>query len=469
MAGANLNTNTKFLSGWGNTSVTNNVVITPDSPEALRSALRQVAPNALEHGMIPRGLGRSYGDCAQCSGGVVIDLSQQQILYKQDIQSGQVTVSSGMSIDALIRHMLPLGFFVPVTPGTRHITVGGAIAADVHGKNHHLDGSFGNYIPSMKILTPSGIVTAQPQGETSEIFWATVGGLGLTGVVEQADLSLIPVETQSMVVSTTRTRDLDELLSVMNETDHNFKYSVAWIDCLAKGSNLGRGVLTQANHALKPEITSANNHISLKALYARASKLISQRQLSINTTPPLNLLNRNLVRVFNEVWFRKAPSTSTTSIQSISSFFYPLDAIGGWNRLYGKRGFIQYQFVVPYGCEPELRMILEMLSEAKVSSFLAVLKRFGGSSQGLLSFPMPGWTLAVDIAVGSPNIAKLLDQFDEIIVSAKGRVYLAKDSRLDPKMIPKMYPNLDNWRSIRDRLDPKRLMASDLSRRLELI
>ncbi len=463
------------LSGWGRTPTAMSNVVTPESPEELRSALRHFAPGALRSGMIARGLGRSYGDAAQCSGGTVFDMSGQEVLLREDLESGVISVSSGMSINSLLTYLIPKGWFLPVTPGTSFVTLGGALACDVHGKNHHQDGSIGSHVREFKLLTPSGIVNAKPSDDTSEIFWATVGGLGLTGIVEQVELSLLPIESDQMLVTTQRAQNLDELIELMSSTDNLYRYSVAWIDCLATGGALGRSVLTQANHATSSDMprkttrgVSGLLHQSISGFRNSTSKQLRTR-ISIPVTPPVSTLNRLSVSAFNEVWYRKSPAKSCTELSPIPKFFYPLDAIGHWNRLYGKNGFIQYQFVVPFGCEPELRSILEILSSSRLSSFLAVLKRFGLPSGGYLSFPTPGWTLAVDIGLANPRVGSILDQLDEIVVGAKGRVYLAKDSRLDPRHVERMYPELEKWRAIRDRLDPKRLMASDLSRRLELI
>jgi len=461
-------TDRTLLSGWGRTSPTAAHVLSPSSPEQLRDDLRIAAPRAIKFGMIARGLGRSYGDAAQCGGGTVVDMTRLEGEYSEDLSNGRITVASGTSIDSLIRTFVPRGWFVPVTPGTRYITVGGAIAADVHGKNHHQDGSFGNHVRSLRLLSPSGVVTAGPEIDNPEIYWATVGGMGLTGIIEQAEISMIPIETSAMLVDSRRVANLAELIKVMNESDSQYRYSVAWIDCLASGDSLGRAVLTQGQHATAADLAeySKRGHRGMSS--RNPLEFHSKPLFGIPDKIPSGFLNRSTVRAFNEMWYRKAPHSTKRSLESISSFFHPLDSIRDWNRLYGRRGFIQYQMVLPFGREAELRLAIEMLSSSGCASFLAVLKRFGAASRAPISFPIPGWTLALDIPVGPPKVASLLDDLDELVAGSGGRVYFAKDSRLRPELVDVMYPRIDEWRQVRDRLDPRGLIASDLSRRLFL-
>ena len=431
-----------LLTGWGRTAPTAASFVGLD---ALSS------PSA--RGVIARGLGRAYGDAAQNAGGQVIDMTSSGRLL--EFSAGVVTVEAGMSLGELIALVLPQGWFVPVTPGTQHVTVGGAIASDVHGKNHHRDGSFSSHVLSIELLSPTGRHVLEPG---SEGFLATAGGMGLTGVVTKATLRLLPVESAYVVEDVERCSDLGDCMARMAERDDSYRYSVAWIDCLARGSRLGRSVLMRGDHA------------PADALPVGTAPLERSRGLRLPALPwaPNGLLRRSSVAAFNELYFRRAPSSERDRVVGLDPFFYPLDAVAGWNRMYGSRGFLQYQFAVPFGSEDALREALERLSAARVASFLAVLKRFGPGS-GMISFPMPGWTLALDIPAGDPELAGLLDGLDSLVADAGGRVYLSKDSRLRPELLGSMYPELDRWREAVRALDPDGVMQSDLSRRVGLL
>jgi decaprenylphospho-beta-D-ribofuranose 2-oxidase len=435
-----------LLSGWGRTAPS---AAHLDEPEAVRSP----GPR----GCIARGLGRAYGDAAQNAGGAVIDMTSHHRLLA--LSSGTVTVEAGMSLGALISSLLPSGLFVPVTPGTQHVTVGGAIASDVHGKNHHRDGSFSRWVESIELLSPSGPRTLTPGDEG---FAATVGGMGLTGVITEATLRLVPVESAYVVEDIERCADVDDCMARMSERDDAYRYSVAWIDCLARGRQLGRSVLMRGDHAPVDALPAR----------ARARPLDRPRGLRVPALPwaPNGLLRRETVAAFNELYFRRAPRAERGRVVGLDPFFYPLDAVPGWNRMYGSRGFLQYQFVVPFGSDGDaaLREALQRLSGARVASFLAVLKRFGPGS-GMISFPMPGWTLALDMPAGDPSLGPLLDGLDALVASAGGRVYLSKDSRLRPELLGSMYPELGRWREAVRGLDPDGVMRSDLSRRLGLV
>lgn len=444
-------TTTRTLTGWGRTAPTTARVRTASSVEAVAAAVR----DAGTRGVIPRGLGRSYGDAAGNAGGLVLDMTGLDRIHSIDAGTGLVTLDAGVSLDALMRAALPLRLWVPVLPGTRQVSVGGAIAADVHGKNHHVAGSFGNHVTALELLCADGSV--RTLGPADELFWATVGGMGLTGVVLRATIRLHRVETAYFVVDTERAADLDDLMARLSADDDAYTYSVAWFDSVATGARMGRAVITRGWSARLAD---------LPAKLARAPLAFDAPRLA--TLPPVfpsGLLNRASVGAFNELWYRKAPRERRGEVQNITTFFHPLDVLGEWNRVYGPRGFLQYQFVVPFGAEETFRRAVATISASGHVSFLNVLKRFGAGTEGPLSFPAPGWTLAVDIPI-APGLARLCDELDELVAGAGGRVYLAKDSRLAPDTLAAMYPRLDEWRKVRAAVDPDGVFSSDLAKRL---
>jgi decaprenylphospho-beta-D-ribofuranose 2-oxidase len=427
--------------------------------QAMAEAVRQ-GPG--QRGIIARGLGRSYGDAAQNSGGAVLDATWLDTVHQIDLDSGRVTVGAGISLQTLMERLVPLGWFVPVTPGTRLVTVGGAIAADIHGKNHHVDGSFCAHVLEMTLVTPTGTVTLSASSDP-ELFWATAGGMGLTGIVTSATLQMIPIESSYMLVDTERADDLDSVMDKMLTGDHAYRYSVAWIDCQSTGRRLGRSVLTRGDHARLEDLPDR-----LRRSPDRARAFVPRTLARVPMTAPGGLLNPLTVAAFNEFWFRKAPVHQVAKPHHMTGFFHPLDGVGDWNRLYGPRGFLQYQFVVGDEHGETVRTVIERLTVLKLASFLAVLKRFGPGDPGPLSFPMPGWTLALDLPVGHPDLDQLLDDLDQLVLAAGGRVYLAKDSRVSPSAFRAMYPRVDEWQAVRDRVDPDGVLRSDLGRRLGL-
>jgi len=446
----------RTLTGWGRTAPTMARVVTPTSVDDVVDAVRCGG----DRGVIGRGLGRSYGDAAQNAGGVVVDLTRLDAVHQVDQGAATVEVAAGVSLDRLMRRLLPLGLWIPVLPGTRQVTVGGAIAADVHGKNHHLDGSFGAHVASLDLVTADGAVRrCEPDGPEADLFWATVGGMGLTGFVVRAVLRLHRVESAYFAVDTERARDLDDLMDRLDRDDAAYPYSVAWFDSVATGRRLGRAVITRGRSARVDELPPG--------LRGDPLRFDAPRLGTVPPGLPGGLLNRLSARAFNEVWFRKAPEQRRGEIQKITRFFHPLDVVAEWNRGYGPRGFCQYQFVVPFGAEDALHAAVRRIAGSGHVSCLNVLKRFGPGDPAPLSFPTAGWTLAVDIPVG-PGLAGLFDALDELVLDAGGRVYLAKDARLSAATLAQMYPRLDDFRAVRARVDPDGLFRSDLARRLAL-
>ncbi|MFF7112268.1 FAD-binding protein [Streptomyces albogriseolus] len=447
---------TVSVTGWGRTAPSAARLIRPRTFEEAVLAVRGCGAR----GGIPRGLGRAYGDAAQNAGGEVFDMTGLDRIHAIDADGGTVLCDAGVSLHRLMEVLLPLGWFVPVTPGTRYVTVGGAVGADIHGKNHHVSGSFSRHVLSFELLTADGQVRTVVPG--TPLFEATAGGMGLTGVILTATVRFQPVRTSWMSVDTERASDLDDLMARLADTDHRYRYSVAWIDLLARGKATGRAVLTRGDHA-PLDALPRSARVRREPLSFRTSRLPAAPSFV-----PEGLLSRTTVGLFNELWYRKAPRARTGELQRIPAFFHPLDGVPHWNRIYGRGGFVQYQFVVGHGREETLRRIVRRISERRCPSFLAVLKRFGDADPGWLSFPAPGWTLALDIPASLPGLGAFLDELDEEVAGAGGRVYLAKDSRLRPDLLAAMYPRLDDFRSLRAELDPRGVFTSDLSRRLRL-
>ncbi len=438
----------RALAGWGRTAPSHAEVLTVATEEQVLAAF------ATGRSVIARGLGRSYGDAAQSGGGLVLD--NRGLDQVGDIgPDGVVRLGAGVSIDDLLARSIPEGWFVPVTPGTRQVTIGGALAADVHGKNHHVEGSFASHVRSVRLVTPTGVCTVGPDRDPS-LFWATAGAMGLTGVATEVELTLTSIETDQVLVDTDRYDDLDAVMAAMREGDARYRYSVAWVDCMSRGRHLGRAILTRGDHARAEDLDRPRLAAPGPA------------RLGVPFAAPPGLLNPWSITAFNEAWFRMAPRHREREPQPLGRFFHPLDGVRDWNRLYGPRGFVQYQFVVPDERDGVVRAAVERLAGARVPSFLAVLKRFGPADPAPLSFPQPGWTLALDLPVGPASLPGILDELDELVAEAGGRVYLAKDARLRPELARVMYPRLAEFAALADTIDPERRLVSDLARRLRL-
>ncbi len=447
----------KFISGWGKTKPVGVEIISPKTVKEIKDIIITSQPKSI----ITRGRGRSYGDAAQINKGKVIKLNYfKEIIPNYEQQ--EITAQAGASIEEILKIIIPKGFFLPVTPGTKKITLGGAIAADVHGKNHYQDGSFGNYIKRIRLINGIGkIITLTPNEEnslsTAELFWATIGGMGLTGIILDATFAIIPIESSLVKVETRRYQNLENLIQDMITAANHYKYTVAWIDSMHDDF---RGILSSGNHATKEDLKKYNckNILSFKP----------KTLISIPDIIPINCIKKIIIKIFNEIWYRKSPKKRKIELMSIDKFFYPLDKIDKWNNIYGKNGFIQYQIVVP---EKNISIIIKVLKKLKkinALSFLPVLKRFSKANKSYLSFPFSGWTLSVDLPANNKKIEMLLDSIDNEIAEIGGKHYLAKDSREKAFIFKKTYTLLSKWRRKQSILDPKQIFMSDLASRLEL-
>lgn len=440
------------LSGWGRYPRALSSVVRPRS-------LAEVAPPT-EGQMIARGQGRSYGDAALVRDGLVMLTELLDRIVAFDEETGILTAEAGMTLAQVLEAFVPRGWFPPVTPGTKFVSLGGCVAADVHGKNHHHDGTFGAQVLELKMVLSDGSRTRCSPIEQAELFWATIGGMGLTGIITEVKLQLVRIESAYVVVQHHRAPDLDASLKLLEDQECDDRYTVAWIDCLAGGRSLGRSVLMRGHHAQRPELP------------ARVTEPLRQQARGQRNLPfdfPAWALNPSAMRAFNGLYYWRQGARRAPFVAAYESFFYPLDMIGNWNRMYGKRGFVQYQCVFPPATAREgLKSLLEELARSERASFLAVLKRFGPEGKGLLSFPLAGYTLALDLPVGDPALFPFLDQLDSIVLRQGGRVYLAKDARLDAETFRLMYPRLPEWQRVKQRVDPLNRFTSDLARRLGL-
>lgn len=437
------------LSGWGRYPVQ---ICTTLRPERYK----ELADNAVP--LIVRGQGRSYGDAALNAHGHVLLTERINRLLAFDQDSGLLRAESGVTLAEIIDFGLPRGWFLDVTPGTKFVSLGGAIAADVHGKNHHHAGSFASSIEAFSLMTADGTWRQCSRTENAELYWATIGGMGLTGVIGEVSLRLRRVDSAYMRVWHKKTTDLESAFSALSE---EAEYSVAWIDCLARGRQLGRSVAMYGEHA---PVSILPQKLQADPLRPQMRK---QRRLPFDL--PGFALNSATIGLFNAYYYRREGARRTAFLSTLDAYFYPLDAIAQWNRLYGRAGFVQYQCVLPEATAYEgMRQLLEKLSASRRPSFLAVLKRLGPASEGLLSFPMAGYTLALDLPRRGKGLLELLDGLDEIVIEHGGRIYLAKDARLSRAAFERMYPQLDAWRAIKQQIDPQNRFTSTLAQRLGL-
>ncbi len=445
----------RALSGWGRFPVETCRVFRPEK----RAGLAAILASGGEPSYIARGLGRSYGDAALNRDGGVISFERLNRLIAFDPEADVLECEAGVTFAEILNCFLPRGYFLPVTPGTKFVTLGGAIAHDVHGKNHHRAGTISNFVLDFRLQTPQGdVITCSPQ-QNPDVFWATVGGAGLTGLLLTARIRLQRVETAYVLVDFLKVNHFEDAIAAMAESDHLYEFSVAWIDCLARGAALGRSVLMRANPAKRSDLQAGSGD-------PLAPRRRSERSLPFDFPP--GLLNSFTVGAFNTLFYR-LHRTIAGRLADIDSFFYPLDSIRNWNRMYGRRGFVQYQLVFPLETSRTgLAEVLERVSASGRGSFLGVLKRFGSANAGLLSFPFPGYTLALDLPV-SDGLVPFLSGLDEVVLHHGGRLYLAKDAVTAPGSFAAMYPRLDEFRAVKARLDPKNRLSSSQARRVGIV
>ncbi len=409
---------------------------------------------------IARGQGRAYGDAALNASQHVVLTERLNRLLDFDDKTGVLRAEAGLTMQELLDFALPHGWFPQVTPGTKFVSLGGCVAADVHGKNHHHDGAFSSCVRSLELITADGTRMQCSRDENSEAFWATVGGMGLTGIIGEVELQLRPVDSAYIRATHHAASNLKQAFELFEQHD-SATYSVAWIDLQAKGAVQGRSVVMLGEHAGLDELDEVARKTPLK------TKARGSRRIPFDM--PGWLLNPATIGGFNGLYYRMEGGKSSPFIIDYDKFFYPLDALEEWNRLYGKRGFLQYQCVVPRkGAFEALSQLLDTLASSKHPAFLGVLKKMGAASSGLMSFPMEGYTLALDLPFSGDGLLELLQRFDEIVTATGGRVYLAKDARLHHDTLHAMYPSTDAFMKVKNELDPGGRFSSNLSRRLGL-
>jgi FAD/FMN-containing dehydrogenase len=438
------------LSGWGRYPRYRTRLLSPRDAAGAAHAHRGT-------GLVARGNGRAYGDAAvgQATTLSMLGLDRMRAF---DARTGRITVEAGLRLSDLLNAFVPRGFFPPVVPGTKFVTIGGMIASDVHGKNHHRDGGFGDHLEALTLLTPGGeTIACTPEGHP-ELLGATIGGMGLTGTILDATFRLRPIETGWMTQRTIVAENLDAAMRGLEEAE-DATYTVAWIDCLARGSSFGRSLIYAAEHATQAELDA------MKPGAERFPRAKAGR-LSVPLDLPAFTLNKLTVAAFNEVYFRAGAARAGAPFPvAWDPYFFPLDGIGDWGRIYGRRGFLQHQCVIPTdAAKGVLTAIIERLSRRGSASFLAVLKQLR-AGRGLLSFPLEGYTLALDLHV-TDDVFPLLDEIDALVVAAGGRLYLAKDARQSRDTFEAGYPGLARFRDVRRSLGAEGRIASHLSGRL---
>jgi decaprenylphospho-beta-D-ribofuranose 2-oxidase len=453
----------RSLTGWGRTRASRARVLQPRGEQDVLEALAAGQPRG---GVIARGAGRSYGDAAQNAGGDVLDMTGLHRILSIDRERRLVSAHAGATVGELLAALAPHQLMLPVVPGTRHVTLAGAIASDIHGKNHHRDGGMARHVASLTLCTPSGEVIETSPENDPELFYATFGGMGLTGVIVAATVRAEPLP-RCVIADSDRTNGLEQTLALMTAEDPH-RYSVAWLDLLVGGAQTGRAIVSRSN----PLPGGAERPSATPQLSARQAKQAGMQLrkplLDVPRRFPGFLLHPSGVRAFNSLRWHSAPRRERGRALALAPYFFPLDVLGEWNRLYGRGGLIQYQFVVPVGQESALMACFELISRRRLPVYLAVFKRLGASFGGPLSFPLEGWTLAADLPAAAPGLGPALDELDELVAGCGGRVYLSKDVRLRADVLHAMYPQLERFHEQRARVDPEGVLRSDLARRLGL-
>jgi decaprenylphospho-beta-D-ribofuranose 2-oxidase len=454
----------RSLCGWGRTTRSRCRVLQPRGVEDVVEALASRArPGA---GVIARGAGRSYGDAAQNDGGEVLDMTGLDRIVSIDDERGLITAQAGATVAQLMTALAARGLTLPVVPGTRHVTLAGAIASDIHGKNHHRDGGLARHVAAISLCTPAGgLIEISPETDP-DLFYATLGGMGLTGVIVEATLRAEPLCTPWVAANVDRTDSLEQTLELMSGPERH-RYSVAWLDLLADGSKMGRAIVSRADPLERDGAApAARGRRAARGAYPGA--LSRRPAFEVPHGFPAVLLRPASMRTFNALRWHATPRRERGRALAMAPYFFPLDALGEWNRLYGPTGLIQYQFVIPSGQEAALERCFELMRAHRLPVYLAVFKRFGAAFGGPLSFPLEGWTLAADLPAGAPGLRAALDELDEVVACCGGRVYLTKDARLRRETMVAMYPELDRFNAQRARVDPNGVLRSDLARRLGL-
>lgn len=452
------------LTGWGRTAPSvAEVLRTPDVDVIAKAVIRASEAAGLHkgRGVIARGLGRSYGDNAQNGGGLVIDMSALNKIHSLNAETKLADVDGGVNLDQLMKAALPLGLWVPVLPGTRQVTIGGAIGCDIHGKNHHSAGSFGNHVRSMDLLLADGeIRRVTPDGDEAELFWATVGGNGLTGIILRATIEMTPTETAYFIADGDVTATLDETIALHSDgSENNYTYSSAWFDAISAPPKLGRAAVSRGSLATLDQLP--------EKLARNPLKFDAPQLFTFPDIFPNGLANKYTFGPIGELWYRKS-GTYRNKIQNLTQFYHPLDMFGEWNRGYGQAGFLQYQFVVPTEAVDEFKRIIRDIQASGHYSFLNVFKLFGPGNQAPLSFPIPGWNICVDFPIKA-GLNEFVSELDRRVLQFGGRLYTAKDSRVSAENFHAMYPRIDEWIAVRRKVDPAGVFVSDMARRLELL
>ena len=468
-----LPTTEQSLYGWGRTAPTTAEVLATRDVDLIKAAVRQVAernaelPAHARRGVIARGMGRSYGDPAQNGGGLVVDMQPLNRIHAIDPDTAIVDVDAGVTLDQLMRAAIPYGLWVPVLPGTRQVTIGGAIGPDIHGKNHHSAGSFGDHVVSMELLVADGrVLHLEPEGSSDDpdgtLFWATVGGMGLTGIILRAQIRMTKTETAYFISDTDRTSNLDETIAFHSDgSEANYEYSSAWFDAINPEPKLGRSTISRGSLATLAQLEEFAPKLAKDPLKFSAPQL-----MTVPDVFPSWTMNKLTLSAIGTAYYAMG-SPSKNQIENLTQFYQPLDMVAKWNRGYGPAGFLQYQFVVPMDAVEPFKQIIKDIQASGHYSALNVFKLFGEGNRAPLSYPMPGWNVCVDFPIRD-GLHSFLDRLDEQVMEFGGRLYLAKESRTSAENFHKMYPGLEGWLKTRNDIDPTGVFASDMSRRLEL-